>query len=120
MARRRTRWYAAQGIVKSGEARAEKDRFLLDDSEDVVFSHHQKVITINLNFGAGILAEQHHIANLDIQRQDFTFFSLLAIAAGYDLSALRFLFCGFRDEKSPLGFGFFFDPLDEDAVLKRS
>lgn len=40
MPRRRTIWYAAQGVLKTGETSAEKDRFLFYYGEDVIFAHH--------------------------------------------------------------------------------
>ena len=107
MSRRRTLWYAAQSIVIIGEARAEKDRFLFDNSQDVVFPHHQEIIAINLDFRAGIFAEQHYVANLDIQRKNLAVFGLLAVTNSHDLAALRLFFCGFGDKKPPGGLGLF-------------
>jgi hypothetical protein len=40
----------------------------LDDADDVFLAHHQQFLAVDLDLGAGVLAEQHLVADLDRQR----------------------------------------------------
>jgi len=93
---------------------------LFYNGQDVVFTHHKVIVAINLDICAGIFTEQHQVADLNVQREHLAVFSLLTVANGHDLAALRLLFCGLLDKKPPGGLGFFFDSLDNDTILQRS
>ena len=43
---------------------------LLDDREQVVFFHHQQFFAIDLDGLAAVLAEQHAVTDLDVQRDE--------------------------------------------------
>ena len=64
----------------------------LDDAEDFFLSHNQKLLAVDLDLGAGILAEQHAVARLHIQREDLAFVVGLALADGDDFAFLGFFF----------------------------
>src|SRR6056297_303117 len=94
---------------------------LFDDSEDVVLAHDQILLTFNLDFTAGILAEQNLVAFLDIQWQNLAFRSYFAFTYRNDLAFLRlFLGDGVGDNNSRSGLGFLFHTLDNDTILQWS
>jgi hypothetical protein len=39
----------------------------LDDAHDVAFLHDQQLLAVDLDLGAGPLAEQHAVAGLDVE-----------------------------------------------------
>ena len=52
------------------------------DAEDFFFFHDDEVFAINLDFGAGILAEQDAVAFLDCEREGLAFVVGAAFAGG--------------------------------------
>src|SRR5207342_2916996 len=56
------------------------------DREDVVFLDHQDVGAVELHFGAGVLAEQHLVADLDLRGARRTVVERLALAHGDDFT----------------------------------
>ena len=59
--------------------------------DDIAFAHDQKLLAIDLNFGAAVLAEQHLVALLDGDRTDLAVLEDLAVAGGDDFAADRLL-----------------------------
>src|SRR6266487_5950480 len=59
-----------------------------ENAHDVAFLHDQKFLTIELDLGARPLAEQHTVANLEVDRDQFAGFVTAARTNGDDL-ALR-------------------------------
>jgi hypothetical protein len=55
-------------------------RLLVDDSHDVFFAHDQQFLAIDLDGLAGVLAEQHAVAHLDVQGDVVALVILLARA----------------------------------------
>src|ERR1035441_8624873 len=83
------------------------------------FAHDDEVFAIDLDFGAGILAEQNAVAFFYIEGTNLAFFADLAFAGGDDFSLHRFVFGGVGDDDSATsGVGFFY-PTDQDAVMQR-
>jgi co-chaperonin GroES (HSP10) len=46
----------------------------LDDAHDVVLAHHEELFAVQLHLGAGVLAEQHGVADLDVEVGDRVLF----------------------------------------------
>src|SRR5882724_8918373 len=93
---------------------------LVDHAHDVGLLHDQKVLAIDLDLGARPLAEQHAVANLDVDRNELA--GLVAAARTHrNHFALRGLFLrgvGNDDATGRLFIGG--DALDDDAVVKRT
>ncbi|CRI65345.1 hypothetical protein THIOKS12330042 [Thiocapsa sp. KS1] len=89
-----------------------------DDAHDVFFAHHQELVAVELHFGAGILAEQHAIADLHIQRAALAVVEDLALAHGDDLALDRLLGGGVRDHDAAGGRALFFHATDNNAVVQ--
>ena len=90
-----------------------------DDAEDFFLAHDEVVLAVELDLGAGILAETGCIAGLDVERENLAFVVGLALADGDD-GALHGLFLGGigDDDASAHGFALFLAG-DEDAVVQR-
>src|SRR6185312_14985506 len=62
-----------------------------DHCHQVFFAHDEKFLTVHLDLGAGVLAEQHLVAGFDRQRTDLAVFENLAGADGDDFALDRLL-----------------------------
>src|SRR5262249_20914431 len=103
----------ASGRLLPGDA-------LFDDAHDVALLHDQELVAIDLDLGARPFAEQHPVADLDVDGDQF---AGLVAAAGADsddlaLGGLLFGSVGNDDAASALLFGI--DALDDNAVVKRT
>ena len=87
-----------------------------DDAHDVGFLHDQEVLTVDLDFGAGPLAEQDAVTGLDVERVHAAGLVTGARADSDDLALLRLLLGGIGDDDAPLGLLFAFDTADDDTV----
>ena len=92
----------------------------LQHAEDVAFLHDQKVFAIDLHLGARPFAEQDAIAGLHVEGMDLTAFIAGAGAGRDDLAFLRLFLGGIGNDDAALGFCFFFDAFDENAIAKRT
>ena len=69
-----------------------------DDAHDVGFLHDQEILTVDLDLGAGPLAEQHLVALLDVERRELAGLVAAARPDGDDFALLRLLLGGVRDD----------------------
>src|SRR3954453_9129071 len=91
-----------------------------EDAHDVAFLHDQQLLAIDLDLGAGPLAKQHAVADLEIDRDQLAVLVAAARADGGDF-ALRGLFLGtVGNDDAACGLLFGVDALDHDAVVKRT
>src|SRR3954447_15826866 len=91
-----------------------------EDAHDVAFLHDQQLLAVDLDLGAGPLAEQHAVTDLEIDRDQLAGLVAAARADGGDL-ALRGLFLGsVGNDNAACGLLFGVDALDHDAVVKRT
>jgi hypothetical protein len=67
---------------------------VLEHAENVAFLHDEKLFPVDLNFGAGPLAEQHAIARFYIEGLDISLLVGSAGAYGDDFALLRLLLGG--------------------------
>src|SRR6202047_2786198 len=94
--------------------------WLGEHAHDVALLHDQEFVAIELDLGAGPLAEQHAVADLEVDRDQL---AGLVATAGTDRRdfALRGLFLGaVGNDDAALGLLFGIDTLDHDAVMQRT
>src|SRR6478752_509671 len=89
-------------------------------AHDVGLLHDQELLAVELDLGAGPFAEQHAVADLEVDRDQLAGLVAAARAHGGDF-ALRGLFLGrVRNNDAALGLRFGVDTLDHDAVMQRT
>src|ERR1051325_1452527 len=62
-----------------------------DHAHDVFLAHHEELIALDLDGLARVLAEQHAVADLDVDRNQLAQIVFLALADGDDLALVGFL-----------------------------
>src|SRR5215475_3586655 len=91
-----------------------------EHAHDVAFLHDQEVLAVDLDLGARPLAEQHAVADLDVDRNQLAALVAAAGANGDDFT-LGGLFLGrVGNDDAASGLLFCVDALDHDAVVKRT
>src|SRR5882672_11380567 len=91
-----------------------------DNAHDIALLHDQQLLTVELDLGARPLAEQHAVADLEVDRDQLAGFVAATRADGGDF-ALRRLFLGaIRNNDAASGLLFGVDALDHNAVVKRT
>src|SRR3984893_14564041 len=89
-----------------------------ENAHDVAFFHDQQVDVVDLDFGARPFAEQHAVADLDVDRDQLAGLVAATGADGGDF-ALGGLFLGrVGNDDAASGLLFGVDALDHDAVVK--
>src|ERR1043166_2884165 len=91
-----------------------------EHAHDVGLLHDQEILAVDLHFGAGPLAEQHAVADLQIDRDELAVLVAAARADSHDLALRGLLFGGIGNDDAAGGFLFGIDALDDDAVVKRA
>src|SRR5262249_22537660 len=69
---------------------------------------------------ARVLADEHLVACLDVERPKGAVLHELAVADGDHLRLERLLFCGVRDEQAASGLLLLLETLGEDSIMKRT
>src|SRR5262245_21535766 len=93
---------------------------LFEHAHDVGLLHDQELLAVDLHLGARPLAEQHPVADLEIDGDELAGLVAAARAHGDDL-ALRGLFLGgVGNDDAAGGLLLGIDALDDDAVVKRT
>src|ERR1700716_3605940 len=91
-----------------------------ENAHDVALLHDQELLTVELDLGAGPLAEQHAVADLEVDRDQLAGFVTAARTDCRDF-ALRGLFLGgVRNDNAASCLLFGVDALDHNAVVKRT
>src|SRR5256714_6444697 len=91
---------------------------LFDHAHDVALFHDQIFDPLDLDLRARPFAEQHAIANLEVDGDDFPGLVAAAWTNGDHLSLRRLLFGGIRNDDSPCGLIVGVDARNDDAVVK--
>src|ERR1051326_5304227 len=91
-----------------------------EDSHDVAFLHDQVLDAVELDLGAGPLAEQDAVAGLDVEWNELAALIPGARANGDDLAFHRLFLGRVRNDDTALGLLFLRDALDHDAIVKRT
>src|SRR6476619_4241308 len=92
----------------------------LEDSHDVALLHDQVLDAVELDLGAGPLAEQDAVAGLDVERNELAVLIPATRADGDDLAFHRLFLRRVRNDDAALGLLFLRDALDHDAIVKRT
>src|SRR5437667_3419160 len=95
-------------------------RRLLDDAENVAFLHDQQVLSVDLHFGAGPLAEQHGVTHLEVDRNELAGLVARARADSDDFALLRLLLGGVGNDDAAGGLLFGIDAAHDDTVVERA
>src|SRR5690242_13994545 len=94
------------------------DRLLLDHAEHVLFTQDEVILALDLDLGARVLAEEHAITGLDVERANLAVLEDLTVADGDDLTLERLLLGRVGDDDAALGLVLLGDALDDEAILK--
>src|SRR6202035_531934 len=101
-------------------SQAEDDAPLRQHAHDVALLHDQEFLAVELDLGARPFAEQHAVADLEVDWDQLAGFIAAARADGGDF-ALRGLFLGgVGDDDAALGLFLGVDSFDHDAVMQRT
>ena len=88
-----------------------------DDAHDVFFAHHEQFFAFDLDGLTGILAEEHLVADLQIDGTDLAVFQHFAIADADDLALIGLLGGRVRNDDAGCSPALFLQPLDDEAVV---
>src|SRR5215468_1193670 len=91
-----------------------------DHAHDVGLLHDEEFLTVELDLGAGPLAEQHPVADLHVDRDQLAGLVAAARANGDDLALLRLFLRGVGNDDAAGALLFGVDALDDDTVVKRT
>jgi hypothetical protein len=80
----------------------------------VAFLHDHVLDAVELDLGPRPLAEQHPVADLDVDRDELAALIATTRADGNDLPFLGFFLRGIRDDDAATALLFSFDPLDDE------
>src|ERR1700682_2423323 len=92
----------------------------VDHAKDVAFLHDKQVLAVDLDLGAGPLPEENAVADLDVEGDELAGFIAPARTHSDDLTFLRLLLDGIRDDDAAFGLLLPLEALDHDAVVQRS
>ena len=91
-----------------------------ENAHDVAFLHDQQLLAIELDLGARPFAEQHAVANLEVDRDQLAGFVAAAWTDRRDFALLGLLLGTVRNDDAASGFVFGIDAFDHDAVVERT
>src|SRR4051812_327038 len=91
----------------------------LEDAHDVGLLHDQELVAVELDLGAGPLAEQHPVADLDAHRRQLALVAAGARPDAQDLALHGLFLGGVGDDQPALGLRLFLDAPDDDAIVQR-
>src|SRR5262245_29414636 len=87
-------------------------------AHDVGLLHDQELFAVELDLGARPFAEQHAVARLDVDRNQLSGLVAAARPNGDDLTFLRLLLGGVRDDDAAFGLLLGIDTLHDHAVVQ--
>src|SRR6266540_1880073 len=90
-----------------------------ENAENVVLLHDQVLLAVQGDLAAGILAEQHAIPRLDVERGLLAVLVDRALANREDFAFLRLLLRAVGDDETAAADFSLVNPLDQDAVVER-
>src|SRR5271168_4849237 len=110
-------WFEMRGQGASGRLFL-RGACALDHAHDVGLFHDQKVLTIDLDLGAGPFAEQHPVARFEFERNQLAALIPSARPRGDDLAFLRLFLDGVGNDDAALRLVLPLDAADDDAVVQ--
>ena len=87
-------------------------------AHDVALLHDQEFLAIELDLGARPFAEQHAVADLEVDRDQLAGFVAATRADGGDFALRGLLLGAVRNDDAALGLFFGVDALDHDTVMQ--
>src|SRR5215204_208785 len=93
---------------------------LVDHAHDVGLLHDQEILAVDLDLGARPLAEQHAVADLDVDRNELAGFVAATRANSDDFALGRLLLGGVGNDDASGRLRLGVDALDDYAVVKRT
>ena len=90
-----------------------------DDPEDLVLADDDVLGVVDLDLGAGVLAEQHGVTDLDLERSTRSPFSIRPEPTAMTLPSIGFSFAVSGMMIPPFFCSFSLDPLEQDPVIQR-
>src|SRR5215472_12665726 len=90
------------------------------DAEHFILFHDQVLFAVELDFAAGVLAEENVVAFLNVKREGLALFVLAALAHGDDFALLRFVLGGIGNDDAAASGVSFFQTTHQDAVVQGS
>src|SRR5215203_2563804 len=93
---------------------------LVDHAHDVGLLHDQELLAVDLDLGARPFAEQHAVANLDVDWDELACFVAATRANSDDFTLGRLLLGGVGNDDAAGRLRLGVDALDDDAVVKRT
>src|SRR5262249_23309245 len=103
----------ASGGLLSGD-------LLIEHAHDIGLLHDQEFLAVDLDLGARPFAEQHAVANLDVDGDELPILVAAAWADGDDLTLGGFFLGGVGADDATGRLILGIDALDDDAVVKRT
>src|SRR5215510_3805767 len=94
-----------------------RDAGLADHRQDLVLAEDQVLLAVDLDVGAGVLAEQDLVAHLDVHGHLGSVVEELAVPHGDDLALLGLLLGRVGNDDAPLDRLLLLDPADDEAVV---
>src|ERR1700735_1387683 len=91
----------------------------LEDAEDFFLAHDEEVFAVELDLGAGVLAEQDRVASLDVEGENLAFVVGLALADGDDFARLGLFLGRIGDDDAAANAFALFNAANENAVVQR-
>src|SRR5215469_309137 len=87
------------------------------DAEDFIFFHDDELFAVDLDLGAGVLAEQDAVAFFNGKWEGLAFVVGTAFAGGDDFALLRLVFGRVGNDDAAAGGGSFFHTTHQNAVM---
>src|SRR5580698_2306228 len=91
---------------------------LLDDAHDVFLAHDHEFVGTVFHFVAAVFAEEHHVADLHVERTHGAVFQHLALAYGDDFALAGLLGGAIRDQDAAGRLGLRLQALDDHPVVQ--
>src|ERR1700739_3300206 len=116
----RSRWWSEQSAKSlfTVHCSLTTEQLLLDDAEDFFLAHDQELLTVDLDFGAGILDKENLVAGVVVEGRSLALVVRLSVADRDDLAFLRLLFCAVGDDDATTDRFTLFQTADEDTIVE--
>src|SRR3981081_3083175 len=89
-----------------------------DHGHNVFLTHDYQLIAIHLHFGTAVLTEENPVADLEVERANFTVFQNLALADGNHFPDTRLFGRSSRDHDAGCGLTLFLFSFHDHTVMK--
>src|SRR5215831_20900341 len=91
---------------------------LVDDAQHILLTQNEVLLVLQLDLGAGVLAEEDAVAGLHVQRDLLAVIADLAVAHGDDLRLLRLFLGSVRNDDATLLHFLLLEPFNEYPIVQ--